>query len=140
MEVTTANVSDHNSWPEISSTAHISVGVFMCIAGITGVVSNTTLLGIHFRLRDKLLDPTGILICNLLLMNLGISIMQFPFAASSSFAQSWLYGDQGCQLYGAAGFFFGIGIITALGLIILEGFLIIYGVSPLPRHNHHSSS
>ena len=33
MEVTTANVSDHNSWPEISWTAHISVGVFMCIAG-----------------------------------------------------------------------------------------------------------
>ena len=80
-------------------------------------------------------------------MNLGMSILQFPFSASSSFAGrygfifkifdfklllsfipfSWLYGDYGCQLYGAAGFFFGIGVVISMGLIILEGFLIISG-------------
>ena len=78
-------------------------------------------------------------------MNLGMSVLQFPFSASSSFAGrwfyifpiidakmnvysfSWLYGDYGCQLYGAAGFFFGIGVVISLGLIILEGFLIISG-------------
>ena len=65
----------------------------------------------------------------------------------------WLYGHTGCQLYAAAGFFFGIGVIISLGLIVLEGFTIIFGntlistlgikvntsgLAPTPRSNHHS--
>jgi len=97
-----------------------------------------TLMAIHLKLWDKLMDPTGILICNFLFLNLGMSILQFPFSASSSFATRWLYGHTGCQLYAAAGFFFGIGVIISLGLIILEGFLIIYGIAPFPRSKLHS--
>lgn len=95
-------------------------------------------MAIHLKLWDKLMDPTGILICNFLFLNLGMSILQFPFSASSSFATRWLYGHTGCQLYAAAGFFFGIGVIISLGLIILEGFLIIYGIAPFPRSKLHS--
>ena len=40
---------------------------------------------------------------------------------------SWLYGDFGCQLYAAAGFFLGIGVIFSLGLIILDGYIVIFG-------------
>ena len=60
-----------------------------------------TLMAIHLKLWDRLMDPTGlkdtkhfidyknilgILICNFLFLNLGMSILQFPFSSSSSFA------------------------------------------------------
>ena len=77
------------------------------ILGVSGSLSNMTLLTIHMRIRDKLMDPTGkkwcqwirlkclqwsgVLLCNFLLMNLGMSILQFPFSASSSFAGSWVF-------------------------------------------------
>jgi len=123
---------------ETSYSVHFVTGLYIFISGLAGSLSNMTLLGIHMKIRDKLVDPTGVLLCNFLLMNLGMSILQFPFSASSSFAGSWLYGDYGCQLYGAAGFFFGIGVVISMGLIILEGFLIISGMAPFPRTNQHS--
>ena len=39
---------------------------------------------------------------------------------------SWLYGDFGCQLYAAVGFYFGIGVIFSLGLIILDSYVITF--------------
>merc|ERR1711971_325211 len=146
MEGPGLNISDPASssvlllWPGpcVSQTVHALAGFYMTVAGVSGFVLNLTLLAIHWALRDKLLDPTGVLLCNFLFFNLGLSILQFPFAASSSFAGQWLYGETGCQLYGAAGFFVGIGIIISLGLIIAEGFTIIYGINPMPRQRRHS--
>ena len=39
---------------------------------------------------------------------------------------SWLYGDFGCQLYAAVGFYFGIGVIFSLGLIILDSYVLTF--------------
>jgi len=135
------NLTSLDLWPHglgVSHTVHVLIGIYVCVAGVSGTVSNMTLLAIHWLLRDRLLDPTGFLLCNFLLMNFGMSILQFPFAASSSFAGRWLYEDAGCQLYGAAGFFLGIGVVFSLGLVILEGFMIIHGLAPVPRQGRHS--
>ena len=67
---------------------------------------------------------------------------------------SWLYGDFGCQLYAAIGFFFGIGVIFSFGLIILDGYILTFGniiiiiillhhisasgLAPNPRTRSHS--
>jgi len=134
----TMGSSEQISWPQITNHIHNVVGLYILVAGVSGSLSNMTLLTIHMRIRDKLMDPTGVLLCNFLLMNLGMSILQFPFSASSSFAGTWLYGDTGCQLYAALGFFFGIGVVIGLGLMILEGFLIVYGLASLPRTNQQS--
>jgi len=84
------------------------------------------------------MDPTGFLLCNFLMANLCMSLLQFPFSASSSFAGSWLYGDLGCQMYAAVGFLFGIGVIFSLGLIILDGYLVIFGLSTESRSISYS--
>jgi len=118
---------------DIIHSVHCVVGLFIAVAGISGTVSNTAILAIHCRLWDTMMDPTGLLLCNFLMANLCMSLLQFPFSASSSFAGSWLYGDFGCQMYGAVGFFFGIGVIFSLGLIILDGYIVIFDLAPKPR-------
>ena len=60
--------------------------VYLLYSGISGTVSNMSLLTIHYKLREKLLDPTGVLLCNFLMANLCMSLLQFPFSSSSSFA------------------------------------------------------
>lgn len=128
-----------DSWPAVTHTVHIVIGVFLGVSGISGTFSNMSLLTIHLRLREKLMDPTGVLLFNFLVANLCMSLLQFPFSGSSSFAGSWLYGDFGCQAYAAIGFFFGIGVIFSLGLIILDGYLLTLGsLGPNPRTRSHS--
>merc|ERR1719336_2798723 len=108
--------TDLETWPgePPDNTVHTLIGLYILLAGISGSVSNMSLMVVHLKLWDKLMDPTGLLIFNFLLHNFGMSILQFPFSSSSSFATRWLYGYTGCQLYAAVGFFFGIGVIISL--------------------------
>jgi len=39
----------------------------------------------------------------------------------------------GCQLYASVGFYFGIGVIFSLGLIILDAYVLVFKLTPLPR-------
>ena len=48
---------------------------------------------------------------------------------SPNILHSWLYGDFGCQLYAAVGFYFGIGVIFSLGLIILDSYVLTFSKS-----------
>ena len=48
---------------------------------------------------------------------------------STNILHSWLYGDFGCQLYAAVGFYFGIGVIFSLGLIILDSYVLTFSKS-----------
>jgi len=86
-------------------------------------VTHASLLSLHIRLREYLMDSSGILMVNFLVANFCLCVLQSPFSSSSSFAGSWLWGELGCQLYAFIGFLFGIGVIFALGLLILDRYM-----------------
>ena len=59
-----------------------------------------------------------------------------PFFIVSSFSHRWLFGWEGCQFYGWAGFFFGCGSLITLTMVSLDRYLKIchlsYGMSVPP--------
>jgi len=66
--------------------AHVVVAISIVVSGIAGASSNFSLLVIHFRLKERLLDPSGLLLANFLMANLAMAILQFPFSGSSALA------------------------------------------------------
>ncbi|XP_023328583.1 visual pigment-like receptor peropsin isoform X2 [Eurytemora carolleeae] len=105
---------------DLSFLVNVTVGATIFTEGLLGSISNATLISIHYRLRQHILDPTGILLLNFCIANFLMCVLQFPFSSTSSFVGSWVWGDTGCQLYAAAGFFLGIGVIYALGVLIVD--------------------
>ncbi|XP_070543940.1 visual pigment-like receptor peropsin [Ptychodera flava] len=67
----------------------------------------------------------NILLINLALSDLGINLFSLPLSVTSSFAGQWLFGDQGCKVYGALMFMFSINSINTLAIISYVRFIAI---------------
>lgn len=100
----------------------ILVGTYLLVIGIVGSALNGVLLAMYFRMGSSL-NPTSLLLVNLLLSDLGILLFGFPFSASSSFHGSWLFQDWGCQVYAFLGFLFGSAHIGTIALLALDRYL-----------------
>ena len=53
--------------------------------GLSGTLVCLVGLRAHHKLSKQLMDPSGLMLVNFILANLGICILLFPFSAISSF-------------------------------------------------------
>ncbi|XP_064457598.1 visual pigment-like receptor peropsin isoform X2 [Ornithodoros turicata] len=103
-------------------TPDVVVGSYLVVIGTIGSLLNSVLLAMYIRMGSSL-NPTSLLLINLLISDLGILLFGFPFSASSSFHGSWLFEDWGCQLYAFLGFLFGSAHIGTLTFLALDRYL-----------------
>ncbi|NP_001301037.1 visual pigment-like receptor peropsin [Limulus polyphemus] len=105
------------------TSTHKAVGIYLVIVGILGTFGNGIIITMFIRFRT-LLTPTNLLLITLAVSDLGIILFGFPFSASSSFANRWLFNEGGCQWYAFMGFLFGSAHIGVLALLGLDRYLI----------------
>ena len=63
-----------------------TIHVYCFTLGSLGSICCISILHIQRRLAKYLLDPLGLLIADFVISNLGVVLLQVPFAATSSFA------------------------------------------------------
>ncbi|XP_028296159.1 opsin-5 [Gouania willdenowi] len=122
---------------KLSKEADIIAGFYICIIGIMSATGNGYVIYMTFKRKTKL-KPPELMTVNLAIFDFGISVTGKPFFVVSSFSHRWLFGWEGCQFYGWAGFFFGCGSLTTMTVVSLDRYLKIchlrYGTW-LKRHH-----
>ncbi|XP_061781253.1 opsin-5 [Nerophis lumbriciformis] len=121
----------------LSKEADLVAALYICIIGIMSATGNGYVLYMTFKRKTKL-KPPELMTVNLAIFDFGISVTGKPFFIVSSFSHRWLFGWEGCQFYGWAGFFFGCGSLTTMTMVSLDRYLKIchlrYGTW-LKRHH-----
>ncbi|XP_077409789.1 opsin-5 [Vanacampus margaritifer] len=121
----------------LSKEADIVAAFYICIIGILSATGNGYVLYMTIKRKTKL-KPPELMTVNLAIFDFGISVTGKPFFIVSSFSHRWLFGWEGCQFYGWAGFFFGCGSLTTMTMVSLDRYLKIchlrYGTW-LKRHH-----
>ncbi|XP_061560584.1 opsin-5 isoform X1 [Phycodurus eques] len=121
----------------LSKEADIVAAFYICIIGIISTTGNGYVLYKTMKRKTKL-KPPELMTVNLAIFDFGISVTGKPFFVVSSFSHRWLFGWEGCQFYGWAGFFFGCGSLTTMTMVSLDRYLKIchlsYGTWLKRRH------
>ncbi|XP_036002984.1 opsin-5 [Fundulus heteroclitus] len=121
----------------LSKEADIIAAFYICVIGILSATGNGYVIYMTIKRKTKL-KPPELMTVNLAIFDFGISVAGKPFFVVSSFSHRWLFGWEGCQFYGWAGFFFGCGSLITMTVVSLDRYLKIchlqYG-SWLKRHH-----
>ncbi|KAM5158211.1 opsin-5-like [Mantella aurantiaca] len=84
--------------------------------GLCSLFGNSILLYISYQ-KKQLLKPAEYFIVNLALSDLGMTVVLYPLAITSSFAHRWMYGTQVCLFYAFCGVLFGICSLSTITLL-----------------------
>ncbi|XP_043962889.1 opsin-5 isoform X2 [Gambusia affinis] len=106
----------------LSREADIIAALYICIIGILSATGNGYVIYMTIKRKTKL-KPPELMIVNLAIFDFGISVTGKPFFVVSSFSHRWLFGWEGCQFYGWAGFFFGCGSLITMTVVSLDRYL-----------------
>jgi len=82
------------------------IGIFLCLAGLAGILLNGSLL-ISFAQHKALRTPPNIFIIFISSVGFFASCTILPLTGSSSIFCYWLYNRAGCQLEGLVAFLYG---------------------------------
>ncbi|TRY94306.1 hypothetical protein DNTS_030386 [Danionella cerebrum] len=104
---------------QLSSSADLSIAIFLIITGVVSVVGNGLVLLVYGQRRKKL-RPHELMTINLALCDFGYSLLGAPCIIISSLSHAWIFGETGCMWYGYQGFVFGIGSLITTCLISLD--------------------
>ncbi|XP_073488865.1 opsin-5-like [Aquarana catesbeiana] len=107
------NISHYSNIPK---TADIVVGMVYLIFGLGSLFGNSILLYISYQ-KKQLLKPAEYFIVNLALSDLGMTVVLYPLAITSSFAHRWIYGTHVCLFYAFCGVLFGICSLSTVTLL-----------------------
>ncbi|XP_068090830.1 opsin-5-like [Hyperolius riggenbachi] len=107
------NVSQYSSIPKTADTV---IGFIYLIFGLISLFGNSTLLYISYQ-KKQLLKPAEYFIVNLAMSDLGMTMVLYPLAITSSFAHRWMYGAHICLLYAFSGVLFGICSLSTVTLL-----------------------
>ncbi|KAM8966888.1 opsin-5-like [Pelodytes ibericus] len=100
----------------ITQTADNIVGIIYLLFGLCSLFGNTTLLYISYKKR-QLLKPAEYFIVNLAFSDLGMTVILYPLAITSSFSHRWIYGRHTCLFYAFCGVLFGICSLSTVTLL-----------------------
>ncbi|KAM6915531.1 LOW QUALITY PROTEIN: opsin-5 [Xenentodon cancila] len=106
----------------LSREADIVAAFYICIIGIMSATGNGYVIYMTIKRKTKL-KPPELMTVNLAIFDFGISVTGKPFFVVSSFSHRWLFGWEGCQFYGWAGFFFGCGSLITMMVVSLDRYL-----------------
>ncbi|XP_051720286.1 opsin 9 isoform X1 [Ctenopharyngodon idella] len=104
---------------QLSSSADLSIAIFLIIAGVVSVVGNGLVLVVYGQRRKKL-RAHELMTINLAVCDFGYSLLGAPCLIISSLSHAWIFGETGCIWYGMQGFVFGIGSLITTCLISLD--------------------
>ncbi|TRY93137.1 hypothetical protein DNTS_021105 [Danionella cerebrum] len=122
---------------KLSPEADIVAAFYILVIGILSATGNGYVIYMTTKRKTKL-KPPEIMTLNLAIFDFGISVTGKPFFIVSSFSHRWLFGWQGCQYYGWAGFFFGCGSLITMTIVSFDRYLKICHLSYgawLKRHH-----
>ncbi|XP_072269353.1 opsin-5-like [Pyxicephalus adspersus] len=108
-----SNISHHSNIPK---TADNVVGMAYLIFGLCSLFGNSILLYISYQ-KKQMLKPAEYFIVNLALSDLGMTVVLYPLAITSSFAHRWIYGANVCLFYAFCGVLFGICSLSTVTLL-----------------------
>ncbi|XP_063309100.1 opsin-5-like [Pelobates fuscus] len=100
----------------IPQAADNTVGIIYLLFGMCSVFGNSLLLYISFTKR-QLLKPAEYFIVNLAFSDLGMTVILYPLAITSSFSHRWIYGRHVCLFYAFCGVLFGICSLSTVTLL-----------------------
>ncbi|XP_052003289.1 chemerin-like receptor 1 [Xyrauchen texanus] len=103
----------------LSSSADLSIAIFLIITGVVSVVGNGLVLLVYGQRRKKL-RVHELMTINLAVCDFGYSLLGAPCLIISSLSHAWIFGETGCLWYGFQGFVFGIGSLITTCLISLD--------------------
>ncbi|XP_008335469.1 opsin-5 isoform X2 [Cynoglossus semilaevis] len=106
----------------LSKEADIAAAVYISIIGILSATGNGYVIYMTIKRRTKL-KPMELMTVNLAVFDFGISVTGKPFFIICSLYHRWLFGWEGCQIYGWAGFFFGCGSLITMTMVSLDRYL-----------------
>ncbi|XP_062586902.1 visual pigment-like receptor peropsin [Saccostrea cucullata] len=106
---------------EFSDLEHKGVAVLYFLFGVLGVLTNSFVLK-TFMKDGVLTSPKNILHVNLAFSNI-LVVLGFPFSGLSSWHGKWLFGQQGCQLYGVESYTGGIACTGFVFALCFERYL-----------------
>ncbi|XP_060605085.1 retinochrome-like isoform X2 [Ruditapes philippinarum] len=103
---------------DLTMSGHRAVGVLYLLSGFLGILGNILIISI-LRGENVLSGCRSKLHIQFAISNLLI-VAGIPLSGSSAFAGRWLFGDIGCQFYGALTYTGGMGAVTFAGLLCLQ--------------------
>ncbi len=108
----------------INCTTVQIIGVFLCVAGFTGILLNGSLL-ISFATHKALRTPSNIFIIFIAGVGLFACCATLPLTGSSAIFCHWLYNRVGCQIEGLFAFLYGCSSCYLLCTVSLSRCYII---------------
>ncbi|XP_053323871.1 opsin-5-like [Spea bombifrons] len=107
---------NESSFSNIPKAADNVVGVIYVLFGTCSLFGNSILLYISYKKR-QLLKPAEYFIVNLAFSDLGMTLILYPLAITSSFSHRWIYGWHVCLFYAFCGVLFGICSLSTITLL-----------------------
>ncbi|XP_045676309.1 visual pigment-like receptor peropsin [Phyllostomus hastatus] len=107
-----------------SQAEHNIVATYLIMAGTISILSNIIVLSTFIKFKE-LRTPTGAVIINLAVTDIGVSSIGYPMSAASDLHGSWKFGYAGCQIYAGLNIFFGMASIGLLMVVALDRYLTI---------------
>lgn len=98
---------------ELSGFDHNTVGFSIIAIGVIGTILNLKLLNKLFKEPNKLLF-------NLVIVNMGMIVLAFPFPIISSLNHKWAFSNFFCTYYGTIALVLGYNIMLNTVLICLD--------------------
>ncbi|KAF4084889.1 hypothetical protein AMELA_G00111220 [Ameiurus melas] len=111
----TVDVPDH---------AHYTIGTFILIIGITGMVGNFLVMYAFCKSRS-LRTPANMFIINLAITDFLMCVTQTPTFFIASMHRRWIFGEKGCELYAFCGALFGMCSMITLMIIAVDRYIVI---------------
>ncbi|XP_071081092.1 rhodopsin, G0-coupled-like [Haliotis cracherodii] len=98
----TSNVTDDADFYSgpLSHQTYFIMGVYLTVIALASYIGNGLILFLF--MKNKLFRQAHInfFIVNIVVCNIGESLMGFPFGVASHFSYRWTFGDIGCRFYG----------------------------------------
>lgn len=99
----------------LTESEHNLVGLSILIIGLAGLYINKSL----YDKVTKKTEPNKVLI-NMIIVNVALIIMDFPFPIISSFGQKWVFSDAICTYYGSSSLVFGFNSMLCVVMLSLD--------------------
>lgn len=101
----------------LTNFEHTLVGVSLVAIGAVGLYVNRLL---YQKLSKKSGSKVNSLLLHLILNNIGIILVAFPFPTISSFKHKWAFSDSICTFYGSSSLLFGYNIMISVAMLCLD--------------------
>ncbi|XP_046577622.1 rhodopsin, G0-coupled-like [Haliotis rubra] len=101
-DIMALNVTDNVDFYRgpLSQRAYFVMGIYMTILGFAAYIGNGLILFLFVKNKLFRQAHINLFIVNIVVCNIGESLLGFPFGVASHFSKRWIFGDIGCRFYG----------------------------------------